>query len=320
MDVTAKNSVTVGRRTDVVAELALRPTRSEAVPLQAGDQTRERANTMRAAYLRVTRLPQYSARQWKVTGRGPDELLDGALAELQRAEAEQGNPSAWRNRLELAALAQYHLTAYGVLKREPMGNKAADQRGPQEILALMLQDEQGLNLLRQAIVDGRAGLPPHLVDEEGAVVRGRLSDNGDMEPDPDAASVPLTDDWLRYEGFPSGGKPSRQVSIRDESPTMRASRLQNDIIDLIAQMASSLDELDHVEGPSGGALLEQRGWPVSDTKNSLEALIDAQSRLGYWGQVAARQANRADQRSDDEQDGELDEAYLAESAQDDWDE
>ena len=320
MDVTAKNSVTVGRRTDVVAELALRPTRSEAVPLQAGDQTRERANTMRAAYLRVTRLPQYSARQWKVTGRGPDELLDGALAELQRAEAEQGNPSAWRNRLELAALAQYHLTAYGALKREPMGNKAADQRGPQEILALMLQDEQGLNLLRQAIVDGRAGHPPHLVDEEGELVRGRLSDNGGMEPDPDAAPVPITDDWLRYEGFPSGGKPSRPVSIRDESPTMRASRLQNDIIDLIAQMASSLDELDHVEGPSGGALLEQRGWPVSDTKNSLEALIDAQSRLGYWGQVAARQANRADQRADDEQDGELDEAHLAESAPDDWDE
>jgi hypothetical protein len=61
---------------------------------------------MRAAYLRATHMSTYAMRRWQVTGRTPDELLDGALAKLERPEAEQGNPHAWRNRLELAALAQ----------------------------------------------------------------------------------------------------------------------------------------------------------------------------------------------------------------------
>jgi hypothetical protein len=36
-------------------------------------------------------------------------------------------------------------------------------------------------------------------------------------------------------------------------------------------------------------LLDQIGWPGSDTKNTVEMLIEAQSKLGYWGEVAARQ-------------------------------
>jgi hypothetical protein len=319
MDVTAKKSVSAGRRTDVVAELALRPTRSAAVTLPAGDPARGRANAMRAAYLRATHLPSYASRRWQVTGRSPDELLEGALAELERPEAEQGNPSAWRNRLELAALAQYHLTAYEVLRREPMGDKNSDQRGPQEILALMLQDERGLRLLRQATVDGRAGIAPRLVDADGQLVHGRLDDNGDVELDPDSPPVPLTERWVRYDGFPSGGQTARPVSFRSETPTMKVSRLQQQVLHLIEQLAKSLDELDRVEAPSGGVLLEQRGWPASDTKTAVETLIEAQSKLGYWGQVAARQAPRSDQLLDEETgEGLEDEGFVAGATE--WDE
>lgn len=304
MDVTAKKSVTAGRRTDVVAELALRATRSAAVTLSAGDPVRERANAMRATYLRATHLPAYTARRWEVTGRSPDELLAGALTEMQRPDAEQGNPDAWRNRLELAALAQYHLTAYEALKRDPMGNTDADRRSPQEILGLMLQDERGLRLLRQAIIDGRAGVAPRLVDADGQIVRGVLDDNGDVQLDPDGPAVPLTDQWLRYDGFPSGGPTIRPVTIGSESPTMKASRLQQHILNVIEQMAKNLDELDHLEAPAGGALLDQHGWPASDTKNAIDLLIEAQSKFGYWGKVADRQAARADQT-----DGEVDEEF-----------
>jgi hypothetical protein len=319
MDVTAKKSVSAGRRTDVVAELALRPTRSAAVTLPVGDPARGRANAMRAAYLRAAHLPSYASRQWQVTGRSPDELLDGALVELERPEAEQGNPSAWRNRLELAALAQYHLTAYEVLKREPMGDKDKDQRSPQEILALMLQDERGLRLLRQAIVDGRASITPRLVDANGQLIHGRLDDNGDVQLDPDGPPVPLTERWVRYDGFPSGGQAARPVSIRSETPTMKASRLQQQVFHVIEQLAQSLDELDRVEAPSGGALLEQRGWPASDTKNAVETLIEAQSKLGYWGQVATRQAPRSDQLLNGETEEELGDEALTGSATE-WDE
>ncbi len=63
-----------------------------------------------------------------------------------------------------SAFAQYHLTAHEALKRGPMGSRGSDTRCPQEILALMLQDERGLRILRQAIVDGRANRAPRLVD------------------------------------------------------------------------------------------------------------------------------------------------------------
>ena len=90
MDVTAKKSVSASRRTDVVAELALRPTRSAAVTLPQGDPARERATAMRATYLRTTHLPAYTARRWEVTGRSPDDLLDGALAELEHPRGRAG--------------------------------------------------------------------------------------------------------------------------------------------------------------------------------------------------------------------------------------
>ncbi len=74
-----------------------------------------------------------------------------------------------------------------------------------------------------------------------------------------------------------------------------------------------------MEAPSGGALLEQRGWPASDTKNAVETLIEAQSKLGYWGQVATRQAPRADQLLDGETEEELGDEALTEGATE-WDE
>ncbi len=317
MDVTAKKTVTPPRRNDVIAELALRPTRSEAVTLSAGDPTRDRATAMRAAYLRATHLPLYSARPWHVTGRSPDELLEGALDELRRPEAEQNNPSAWQNRLELAALAQYHLTAHGTLKREPVGDKTADTRGPQEILKLMLGDEQGLRLLRQAIVDGREGIAPRLVDEAGQLVRATPTDDDGDESNSELPPEDLTDKWLRYDGFPSGGKTNRPVSVHDESPGMKAARLQRDVLELVNQLTSHLDELDRLEGPAGGVLLDQRGWPASETKGAMEALVDAQSRLGYWGKVADRQAAHVAQDVTDEYGEESDEGYV-DSADSDW--
>jgi hypothetical protein len=273
---------------------------------------------MRAAYLRTTHFPLYSARPWQVTGRSPDELIEGALEELQRSEAEQGNPSAWQNRLELAALAQYHLTAYGALKREPVGDKAADQRGPQEILTLMLDDGQGVRLLRQAIVDGREGIAPRLVDEDGHFVRATPGDNDGGEQDADLPPENVTDEWLRHEGFPSGGKINRPVSVRGESSVMRAARVQRHVLDLINQLASHLDELDRLKGPVGGVLLDQRGWPASETKGAMEALVDAQSRLGYWGKVADRQASQVDQEVGDEYSEESNDDHVYFAAGD-WD-
>jgi hypothetical protein len=319
MDVTAKKSVTAPRRLDVIAELALRPTRSAATALRPGDPVRERATNMRAAYLRATHMSAYANRRWQVTGRDPDELLEGAFAEMGRSEAEQGNPDAWRNRLELSALAQYHLTAYEALKRDPMGSRGSDTRGPQEILALMLQDERGLRILHQALVDGRANRAPSLVDAEGQIAHGEVGDDGEIRPDPDGPEVSLTDRWLRYDGFPSGGRPIPPASMPSDTPLMKASRLQHDIVQLIEQVAKHLDELDRLESPAGGMLLDQIGWPGSDTKNVVEMLIEAQSKLGYWGKVAARKVNHTEPPLDGEPGDEYGEEDAA-AADDEYDE
>jgi hypothetical protein len=319
MDVTAKKSVTPPRRCDVAAELALRPTRSAAVPLPAGDPARERATAMRAAYLRTTHLAQYAKYQWSVTGRSPDELLEGALAELGRPEAEQESPYAWRNRLELAALAQYHLTAYGALKRDPMGgsNADSDRRSPYEVLGLMLGDQRGLRLLRQAVVDGRAGVAPRLVDADGQIVHGTVDASGDVTEDDGAPPVSVSDRWLRYDGYPAGGRAIRPVSIGPETPTMTVARLQRAVLDLVDQLARRVDELDAIELTSGGNFLEQRGWPASDTKSAVEMLVEAQSKLGYWSQVASRQAAHLERQPPGDSD-DSDEATLIADA-DDWD-
>ena len=156
-----------------------------------------------------------------------------------------------------------------------MGSRGSDMRGPQEILALMLQDERGLRMLRQAVLDGRAGRAPRLVDTDGQLIHGEAGDDGEILPDPDGPEVPLTDRWLRYDGFPGGGRPVRPASMPPDTPLMKASRLQHDIVHLIEQVAKHLDELDRLESPSGGMLLDQIGWPGSDTKNAVEMLIEA---------------------------------------------
>lgn len=56
---TAKKSVSPGRRTDVIAELALRATRSIATTVDTKDPERKRAERMRAPYLRSDRLARY---------------------------------------------------------------------------------------------------------------------------------------------------------------------------------------------------------------------------------------------------------------------
>ncbi|MEV6363200.1 hypothetical protein [Nocardia asteroides] len=303
MEVTAKRSVSAPRRNDVVAELALRATRSAAVILPAGAAGRERAAAMRAAYLRATHLSEYASRRWEVTGRDPDEIFEGARAELQRPHTEQANPDAWRHRLELVALAQYHLTAYGALKRDALGNTDGDTRGPHDVLKRMLEDERGLRLLRQAIVDGRAGIPPRIVDANGLLVHGILSDSGEVQEGTSGEDVAVTDRWLRRAVFPTGGPVSRPVTLPSDTPLIRATKLQVAVLDAVDDVAKMLEELEGVEAPTGGRLMDQRGWPMTATADIVRSLGMIQSKLGYWGVVAEKQAAQIDDKADADEDG-----------------
>jgi hypothetical protein len=297
MEVTAAQSVSAGRRSDVIAELALRPTRSAAVALPPESKEAARATGMRAAYLRATRLPIYALCPWEVTCRTPREILEAALAELDQPDAmNRNNPDIWQNRLELAALGQYHMSAFDALKREAMGSRStSDHRGPQDILGLMLEDQLGLRILAQSIIDGRAGRPPRLVDEDGMIVHGAFRANGEFHVDPKAPEAQLTDQWLRSEGFPAGAPSPQAASFRSETPTMMASRLQQAILRNVEDTSGLLEQLDRIEAVDGGMLMDQNGWPASETKNAVAMLVDAQAKFGYWGQIVARRAARTNQ-------------------------
>ncbi|MEU3740142.1 hypothetical protein AB0E78_24135 [Streptomyces sp. NPDC032198] len=285
-DVTAKKSVSAGRRTEVIAELALRPTRSIATTLESRDPERLRAERMRAPYLRCTRLARYATVPWTVTGRTPQELLDAALLELAAGNISSAEPDACVARLELAALAQYHLTAWGGLQREPMSSPNADKRGPHQILELMLHDELGLRLLTQAIVDGRAKTRPRRVDENGEFSLGKLDDFGKWQEDPEGKPMPIEDTWLRYESYPAGTVVPRPATAPNETPRMKATRLKGQITQFIEQTSLDVDELASVEEPEGARLLDREGW--SKPSELLSQLMDIHSQIGYWARVAER--------------------------------
>jgi hypothetical protein len=291
-DVTAKKSVSPGRRTDVIAELALRPTRSIATTLDAKDAERQRAERMRAAYLRCARLTRYATAEWKVTGRSPEKLLKAALEELRAdPSSSHADPTRWVNRLELAAIAQYHLTAWGGLRREAMGNTGADKRGPQQILEAMLRNEQGLRLLAQAITDGRAGTQPRRVTENGAFQRGVRDEYGSWHEDPAGKPMPIEDEWLRYEVYATGTTLPRPVTPPNETPRMKATRLKSQIGQYIEQINLDVDELANVEEAQGGPLLDKEGW--AKPNELLNHLMNVHSQLSYWARVAERQMTRS---------------------------
>ncbi|MEU2043469.1 hypothetical protein [Nocardia niwae] len=292
-DVTAKKSVSVGRRADVTAELALRPTRSIAATMNDSNPERQRAERMRAAYIRCARFSRYATAPWKITGRSPDRLLEAALSELHSSAAIAASDSqAWVNRTELAALAQYHLTAWGGLRRDAMANSEADKRGPHQIIEAMLHDERGLRLLAQAVIDGRAGIPPRRVTKDGDFQRGTRDEYGTWLEDPAAEHLmPIEDRWLRTDVYGLSTTLPQAVTPPNETPRMMATRLQNQIARFTEQIHSDVDELAKVQDDDDGPLLDKEGW--AKPNEILSHLMGAHSQIGYWARVAERQAIRS---------------------------
>lgn len=280
-DVTAKKSVSPSRRVDVSAELALRSTRSAALAAPAGDPLKAVWARIRAPYMRASHLSAYSNQRWSVTGRDPDEILAAALNDLA------AQPRRWASRLELAALGQYHLAAMGGLAREAMNDPRADKRGPQQILAEMIADERGLRILHRAVVDGRAGRRPRLVDEHGGVIRGRIDpDDGSVVPDDAADEAFTTDYYLRYQAYPDAGG-ARPAVLRGDTPLIKAEKLKRHARELGEDLARAIDELGAVAS-DGSSIMDSHGWSAAETGELSRALQEVQGQLSYWGVVASR--------------------------------
>jgi hypothetical protein len=228
-----------------------------------------------------------------VTSRAPEEILSAALEELgAESGSSRSESQTWKNRLELAALAQYHLTAWGGLKREAMGDSNADKRGPHQILEAMLHDELGLRLLTQAIIDGRAGTHPRRITEEGELELGKPDEQGKWHEDPEGRSMPIDDGWLRYEAYATATALPKPVAAPNETPRMKATRIKGQIAKFIEQIHLDVDELAAVGETQGGPLLDREGW--AKPNELLNRLMKAHSQISYWERVAERQMTRPD--------------------------
>ncbi|MGK5676713.1 hypothetical protein ACSNOB_28235 [Micromonospora sp. URMC 106] len=291
-DVTAAAQASAAAKAEVAAELALRPIRSLASSLPAQDPARRRIEEMQPAYRRACRMKLYASGTWRVTGRSPQELLDDALAELAASAGTATGAGDYSTRTELAALAQFHLTRSGALRREAFGSGGTtqDKRGPQDILRAMLEDRQGLHLLHQAIVDGRAGRAPGVVDENGHPVHGRVDDHGVLLSDPDGAGAEITDRWLRDEAFPRPGlsrpMPAPPVS---ETPEMKLARLKTAVLRSLETLEEQVESLEQHTDEDDTPLIELQGW---STEALLQRLDDIRSRMSFWNGLASRMARR----------------------------
>ncbi|WP_123744636.1 hypothetical protein [Saccharothrix texasensis] len=296
-DVTAAAKASPQAKAEAAAELALRPIRSLATSLPADDPTRREIDTMQAVYRRACRLRLYATADWKVTGRTPEELLDAALVELNSSVNTPTGAGDYSARTELAALAQFHLTRRGSLRREPFGSGGtnADKRGPHDVLRAMMEETQGLRLLYQAIIDGRAGRKPRVVDENGRLVRGRISENGVLTLDVDGDEIEIADQWLREDAFPRPGRNQQQMptppqpSSDEETPAMALARYKKNVglaLDALEQQVENLEEL--TDG-SATPLVEIQGWATAGLVKRIDEL---RTRLSFWDSLAHRIARR----------------------------
>lgn len=161
------------KRLEVVCELMIRPHRAA---LGANQE-----KSFRGALHRVLLYPGFGD-YWRVTARSPERLQDAAFAELGR-----GGPGAAAR--ELGLLGAFYLTMYGAMRRS--GPHSIDRREPAQLLRDMLLKPHGIVQLARTVRDGRAGLQPRAVREDGSVIEKATMTDKEVD-----------DAWLR-DTFPN---------------------------------------------------------------------------------------------------------------------
>ncbi len=270
---------------DVCAELAIRAYRTA--------QNAGNAHMSRVALQRVfRRFSGAKAITWAVTGRSPEELRDAALKELG-VDPKPGPATA-----ELALMAAYHLTREHVLRRpdrapmvNALGKLVPDIREPDDVLLELARTPRGIHFLYQAVVDGRGGVEPRMVDDRGALVFDATSHAREA-----------SHKWLRLEVSPpsSEAEPTPPLdatlteTIETKLAKARASYARH-----VEIAEADMQAVRTIVGDDGHAAIDEMGWPIGEADDLLRRLQRMQGALYGWRMRWTVRNNVSDDAEDD---------------------
>lgn len=250
-------------RLEVATELAMRPYRR-----QVPDLNRRNPRQALPAAMESLRPDQSD---WSPSTAEPGDLLDAAIAELVSGESKAA-------RAELAVRGAFWLTRYSSLQK----SSRTDTRLANEVLRELQNKEHGLRCLYQAIVDGRAGMVPRQVREDGSVVTTGTG-----------ATLDQTDRWLR-ETFPkveetggaAGGEeiPGGEEEIAPVDVLRERIYAVRDEASTLARRVAGLSEVE--EG--GQPLVERVGIPSDIVSEIASDLDQARTSVVILGAVWQR--------------------------------
>lgn len=212
---------------------------------------------------------------WEATYRSSDELVAGALKEVEKGD-ENGPDS-----LELAARGAYALiTSRHLLGDLGTGRGQPDRRNPGLVIDRMRTSFRGVHQLAQAIEDQGAGRKIRAVADDGSRIWS--DDGGDQV---------VSDNWLRST-FPPPGRP-----VAPAAPETAHERLLGGLStfgDAMNELTAAFDLLSRIDGLGGRALIDSEGIDPHDADAWWSELMRVAQQLPVWKAVhAARYGRRS---------------------------
>lgn len=229
-----------GPKANVAVELAIRSYRRNAAEAEAD------IHTSRVGFQLAARLKEFWEGDWEVTLRSPEELRDGALAELG---GDQLGPS----QIELALLGAFELARVRnlvqfSLTREALKEGDQNLGSPAAILRRMIGSRLGIYTLYQAVAKGRLG----------AARFPRVNDLGLEVYTADGEPTYLSAKWVR-DTF-RADRVSPEEPDQDVTPETEYRNRQDGIRSTIHSLRAQLTVLASLQDDTGAEMVRTLGW------------------------------------------------------------
>jgi hypothetical protein len=247
-----------------------------ALILRALAEDRGKVDQVRR-YLRYAYGKSVRRAAWQSTGRGAEQLVTEALAEVRAAIATQGGEEPGPASLELSVRASYPLVVSGSLNadRGSAGNEQPDRRTPGEVLDTMRRSVQGVYQLGQSLCDFAGNSRIRAVDEDGRVKR--LTDDSDDQT--------VNDIYLRRE-FPPPGK--AKAASPGDTPIDHYNNALSKFGDALQSMDEAFNALCKVLGDNGQPMVEVRGVEPRLTESWRDLLRRVDEEMVVWARTFRR--------------------------------